>query len=58
MNDAAKDLILGVFEASLEAQLRAVTMGRLGQKEDLFFLHCFTRIILRLYHSMMMQSAA
>ena len=24
MNDATKDLILGVFEASLEAQLRAV----------------------------------
>src|SRR5664279_976654 len=30
MNDDAKDLILGVFEASLEAQLRAVRRLRQG----------------------------
>ena len=30
MNDEAKDLILGVFEASLEAQLRAVRRLRQG----------------------------
>jgi hypothetical protein len=31
MNDETKDLILGVFEASLEAQLRAVRRLRQGQ---------------------------
>jgi hypothetical protein len=31
MNDETKDLILGVFEASLEAQLRAVRRLRHGQ---------------------------
>jgi len=31
MNDEAKDLILGVFEASLEAQLRAVRRLRHGE---------------------------
>jgi hypothetical protein len=31
MNDEAKDLILGVFEASLEAQLRAVRRLRRGE---------------------------
>ena len=31
MNDEIKDLILGVFEASLEAQLRAVRRLRQGQ---------------------------
>jgi hypothetical protein len=31
MNDAARDLILSVFEASLEAQLRAVRRLRQGE---------------------------
>jgi len=31
MNDETKDLILGVFEASLDAQLRAVRRLRQGQ---------------------------
>lgn len=31
MNDETKDLILGVFEASLEAQLRAVRRLRQGE---------------------------
>lgn len=31
MNDETKDLILGVFEASLEAQLRAVQRLRRGE---------------------------
>ena len=31
MNDDAKDLILGIFEASLEAQLRAVRRLRHGE---------------------------
>jgi hypothetical protein len=31
MNDETRDLILGVFEASLEAQLRAVRRLRQGQ---------------------------
>jgi hypothetical protein len=31
MNDETKDLILGVFEASLDAQLRAVRRLRRGQ---------------------------
>ena len=31
MNDEAKDLILGVFEASLDAQLRAVRRLRQGE---------------------------
>ena len=33
MNDEAKDLILSVFEASLEAQLRAVRRLRQGQPD-------------------------
>ena len=33
MNDETKDLILSVFEASLEAQLRAVRRLRQGQPE-------------------------
>ena len=33
MNDETKDLILGVFEASLEAQLRAVRRLRQGQPD-------------------------
>ena len=33
MNDETKDLILGVFEASLEAQLRAVRRLRQGESE-------------------------
>jgi hypothetical protein len=33
MNDETKDLILGVFEASLEAQLRAVRRLRQGPPE-------------------------
>ena len=32
MNDETKDLILGVFEASLEAQLRAVRRLRQGEQ--------------------------
>jgi HB1, ASXL, restriction endonuclease HTH domain len=34
MNDETKDLILGVFEASLEAQLRAVRRLRQGEQES------------------------
>jgi hypothetical protein len=34
MNDETKDLILGVFEASLEAQLRAVRRLRQGQPDS------------------------
>lgn len=34
MNDETKDLILGVFEASLEAQLRAVRRLRRGEPEN------------------------
>lgn len=34
MNDDLKDLILTTFEASLEAQLRAVRRLRQGQPED------------------------
>ena len=34
MNDETKDLILSVFEASLEAQLRAVRRLRQGQPES------------------------
>jgi hypothetical protein len=34
MNDETKDLILSVFEASLEAQLRAVRRLRQGQPDD------------------------
>ena len=33
MNDETKDVILGVFEASLEAQLRAVRRLRQGQPQ-------------------------
>lgn len=33
MNDETKNLILGIFEASLEAQLRAVRRLRQGQPE-------------------------
>jgi hypothetical protein len=33
MNDETKDLILGVFEASLQAQLRAVRRLRQGEPE-------------------------
>jgi hypothetical protein len=33
MNDETKDLILGVFEASLEAQLRAVRRLRQGEPD-------------------------
>jgi hypothetical protein len=33
MDDATKDLILGVFEASLEAQLRAVRRLRQGEPD-------------------------
>jgi hypothetical protein len=33
MNDEIKDLILGVFEASLEAQLRAVRRLRQGEPD-------------------------
>ena len=33
MNDDARDLILSIFEASLEAQLRAVRRLRQGQPE-------------------------
>jgi hypothetical protein len=33
MNDGTKDLILGVFEASLEAQLRAVRRLRQGEPD-------------------------
>jgi hypothetical protein len=33
MNDQTKDLILGVFEPSLEAQLRAVRRLRQGEPE-------------------------
>jgi hypothetical protein len=33
MNDETKDLILGVFEASLEAQLRAVRRLRHGEPD-------------------------
>ncbi len=35
MNDETKNLILSVFEASLEAQLRAVRRLRQGQPPDL-----------------------
>ena len=34
MNDETKDLILSVFEASLEAQLRAVRRLRQGEQES------------------------
>jgi DNA-directed RNA polymerase delta subunit len=34
MNDDTKDIILSVFEASLEAQLRAVRRLRHGQTEE------------------------
>jgi hypothetical protein len=34
MNDETKDLILGIFEASLEAQLRALRRLRRGQPEE------------------------
>jgi hypothetical protein len=34
MNDDTKDIILSVFEASLEAQLRAVRRLRQGQTEE------------------------
>jgi hypothetical protein len=34
MNDETKDLILSVFEASLEAQLRAVRRLRQGEPDD------------------------
>jgi hypothetical protein len=34
MNDETKDLILGAFEASLEAQLRAVRRLRQGQPDN------------------------
>jgi len=34
MNDETKDLILGVFEVSLDAQLRAVRRLRQGQPSD------------------------
>ena len=34
MNDETKDLILGVFEASLEAQLRAVRRLRQGEPDS------------------------
>jgi len=34
MNDETKDLILDVFEASLEAQLRAVRRLRRGEPEE------------------------
>jgi hypothetical protein len=33
MNDETKDLILGIFEASLEAQLRAVRRLRQGEAD-------------------------
>ena len=34
MNDDTKDIIISVFEASLEAQLRAVRRLRHGQTEE------------------------